>query len=421
MRFLYDIFFLVFAVGYLPFFLAKGKHRGGFLERLGILPASVRRKAAGRETVWIHGVSVGEVTLAVRLGKELKAVFPGTPFIFTTTTPAGKQVAEKLKDPGDTVLYFPVDFRFCVRRFIRNVRPRLVMIVETEIWPNLIWELSNKAVPMVLVNGRISDKAFRRYRRFVFFLGPLLRRFSGIGAQDETMRARFVELGADPARVKVTGNLKGDWRPPDDKAPATADLKGLTKARGWFLCIAGSTHEGEEKILFELAGRLRKKRPNFRLLVAPRHLHRLSAIEAEAGKNGLVHKSLSDFLKNSANGRDADVILLDEMGLLGALYEAADLVFIGGSLVPVGGHNPVEPAYFGKPIVFGPFMDNFKEMAQAFKQAGAGVESSAENLESEIAFLMDHPEKRAALGENAKHWVSRQAGAIQKNIEVFLK
>jgi len=420
MSLLYGFFFSIFALLYLPIFFLKGKAKGGVGSRFGRVDANTIEKLKNQKVLWIHAVSVGEVALAVRLMNHWRGLFPGKRFVLTTTTVTGFEVASRSVRPEDTVLQFPVDFRFSVRRFVRSVHPEAVVFMETEIWPNLIWELSSRKIPFMILNGRISDKAIGKYRPLQFFLKPLLKRFTGIGVQDETMRSRFLELGADPAKVEVTGNLKFDWEPPKEIPTETqAVLQRLVKP-GQFLLIAASTHEGEEGILLGIFEKIRKNHPGFRLLLAPRHPERLESVEKLAMGRGIRLKRVFSSPQNGYDEGSADPWLLDRMGVLAHLYGAADAVFVGGSLVPTGGHNPVEPAFYGKPVSFGPYMNNFSDMSRLFLSGGAALESAgAEELEKNLVFWIQNPEERRNLGDRARQLVAGHRGALGKNTGLF--
>lgn len=413
----YDALFAVFSLFYLPTFVAKGKHGAGFLERFGHVPSEARERLKGKRTLWIHAVSVGEVALAFRLAAEIRGRYEA--LLVTVTTAAGYEVASKIKDDEDVLLRFPVDFRGPVRRFVSAVNPAALVVLETEIWPNLIYELTKRGTPVYVVNARISDRAIGKYRLVKGFIGPVLRRLAGVGAQDEAMRARFVELGAEPSRVAVTGNMKFDWQPPAGLlGSATAAAERTLRSPGAPVVIAGSTHEGEEALVLEASRAAWAGGSRFTLLLAPRHLTRLEAAEAAVKKAGFMPRRLFDGGGAPASG---DVFVLDRMGVLAGLYRAADVVFVGGSLVNVGGHNLVEPAYFEKAVVFGPHMQNFREMAAEFLGAGAAVKvGSAAELGETLAELSVDAERRRALGRAAKDIVGRHQGAVRRNVEAFL-
>ena len=423
MRLLYDILFFFFSLFYLPIFFIKGKHGDGFLERFGVVPDEIKKKLTGKNVIWIHAVSVGEMAQGVRLADAIRKRCANAQFVLTATTAAGREIAEKFKKSEDTALYFPVDFRASVRSFIRAVAPKALIILETEIWPNLLHELAGRKIPVFVMNGRISDRAFPRYRAMKFFLKRVLSHCVWIGAQDERMRARFVELGVDSERVVVTGNMKYDWVPPDLNDNEAEIIEHRFKTPGSLMCMAGSTHEGEEEMLLDVYKTLKAKHPFFKLLIAPRHLNRIESIEAEAYRKDIVLKKVSRLIKSSdKRSADGTVLLLDKMGVLANLYRIADFVFIGGSLVPYGGHNLIEPAFFEKPVVCGRFMENFKEMTQEFKKAEAVVVvQGKKELEEAFDRLIEETAYRQKLGIAAKKLIALHQGATERNITAVLQ
>ncbi len=402
----------------------KGKHKKGFSTRFGVVPGPVKEKLSGRNVIWIHAVSVGEMAQAVGLADALRKRITNSRLVSTATTATGLEIADKFKGNEDVALCFPVDFRASVGAFVRSVLPKAVIILETEIWPNLLYELSDRKIPVFILNGRISDRAYPKYKWSQFFLKHVLSRFTRINAQDESMRQRFVELGAAPERVTVTGNMKYDWAPPALKGNEVERIRSNFKTEGSLLCIAGSTHEGEEEILFDVYKSLRAKHHSFKLLIAPRHLNRMESIEAEAYRRDLALQKASVLLRSGGHHvvKEDAVLLLDKMGLLANLYQIADFVFIGGSLVPCGGHNLIEPAFFEKPVVFGNFMQNFRDMADAFKKAGAAEEvRSKEELRSIFSRLIEEVSYRQMLGTAAKKMIVLHRGATERNIQTVIQ
>lgn len=418
----YNFCFAVYALLALPVFIAKGKLGRGASSRFGDVPKSVRDRLAGRPVWWVHGVSVGEMGLAVRFVDRLRSRVPEAKILLTTTTVAGYEVAKKIKNEEDELLCFPIDLPFSVKRFVRHVKPAALLLFETELWPNLIQELSRRQVPVFLVNGRISDRAFQKYRRVRFFLKSVLQKINLICVQDERMRARFVGLGAEARKVSVEGNMKYDWEPSRAQEELAAPLKRALRAHKTFLFIAGSTHEGEEEILFRMAPELAAKFPGFRMLVAPRHRTRMASIEKAAERAGVsLVKIVASAAVPSAELAANAVYLLDQVGILAGLYDSADLVFIGGSLVRAGGHNLVEPAVYAKPILFGPHMDNFLEMTQEFRNGQAAVlVRDAEALKREIEGLVPDLARREDLGRAAQALARRHQGATEKNLDKVL-
>ncbi len=419
---LYNICFTIYALFALPAFALKGKFVRGASSRFGGVPKGIRERLVGRTVWWVHAVSVGEIGLAVRFADRLRARVPGAKILFTTMTAAGYEVARKIKNEEDDLLYVPLDFPFCVNRFIRETGPAALILFETELWPNLIRELSRRHVPVFLVNGRISDKAFPKYRRARIFLKAVLQKISVFCVQDERMRSRFLALGAQAQKVSVNGNMKYDWEPSHYQEELARPLRRAVKSGGSFLFIAGSTHEGEEELLFRMAPELAAKFPVFRMLVAPRHLTRLLSIEKAAQRVGVSLIKTSSLSGSEAVNHPAKaVFLLDQVGILAPLYDSADLVFIGGSLVKAGGHNLVEPAVYAKPILFGPNMDNFLEMSKEFRDGHAAVQvRNVEELKQEIERLIHDRARMQALGRAAQALARRHQGATEKNLDTVL-
>ena len=424
-RIIYNICFFAFSLFYLPVFLLKGKHKRGLASRFGVVPEEIRKRLEGKQVFWVHGVSVGEVVQAFRLVAALKKRFPAARFVVTTTTVAGREMALGLKSGEDSVLYFPVDFGFSVRRFLAGVHPSALVLIETEIWPNLLSELSKRKIPAFIVNGRISDKAIFKYKKARFFIAPFLNGLKAICAQDDLMKRRFIELGASPGIVSVTGNMKFDWQPNFSGEGLVKAVEGRLRGPDVFLLVAGSTHKGEEEILLEVYRSLCVKHASFRLLVAPRHLDRIGSILRLASQKGLELQRTSKIRGRAGHSPEpgpGPVFLLDSMGALADFYRLADAVFVGGSLVPNGGHNLVEPAFFEKPVLFGPFMNNFSQMAEEFKKSSAGVEvKNAKDLEQRILELVEDRNKALVFGRNAKELVLRHQGATERNVRVFLQ
>ena len=423
MFFLYNILFFLFALVYLPLFAMKGKFKTGFGARFGKLSAKLREELAGQRPVWVHAVSVGEIGLAVSLVSRLREKLPQKKFLLTTTTRAGYAVADKIKNEEDALTFFPIDFPWAVNSFLEAADPSMLVLLETEIWPNVLHSLAKRGVPILLANGRISDRAFGKYLTVRFFLKRLFRTMEGISAQDERMRSRFIALGASPEQVVVNGNLKYDWEPSLLQEDGAAGLKRALRSSAKQLLVAGSTHEGEETIFFRQYTRMKSGFPTARLLVAPRHLERLGAVEKEAQRAGLNPRRIrTDSYQALTDFKEGDVWLLDQVGVLATLYECASLVFVGGSLVPVGGHNLAEPAYYSKPILFGPHMHNFVQMASEFKINGAALQvADADALAREWeAMLTSSSDKARAMGAAARELVRRHQGAAQKNVEWIL-
>ncbi|MCG3176231.1 MAG: 3-deoxy-D-manno-octulosonic acid transferase [Candidatus Omnitrophica bacterium] len=415
-RAVYAVAMALYVIVSLPTLVRKGKLSRGLRERLGRPDEALARALRdGRPTVWIHAVSVGEVALAFRLGEALGRLRPDLRRLYTVTTVTGREVAERSKKAGDLVCYCPVDLGGSVGRFLEGWRPHALVLLETEIWPELIRGVRRAGAPVCIVNARLSDKALPGYRKVRRWLAPVLAQVELICAQSQEMAARYIGIGARPGAVRVTGNLKYDWAPTDPGAEWSERMTAYRRSDAYLL-LAASTHEGEEQILFEMYGRLKAQYPCFQMAVAPRHPERLSAVARVADRSCGGHTLFSE--RRPDPGRP---LIVDRMGVLGALYPAADVVFVGGSLVPVGGHNPIEPASYGKAVLFGPSMVNFKTVAGDFLRAGAAIQvADAAELEREVLRLVQDPAARQEMGRRASDLVRAQKGALDRTVESIL-
>ncbi len=413
---LYSLGLATFFLGGLPVFAAQallqGKYRRGLLERLGKMPAW----AHPAPPLWLHAVSVGEVMAATPLARELLARRPDLPLLVSTVTDTGRAVAAQ-RLPAAKLVFFPLDFGWAVRSALARLAPRLVLLTETEIWPNFIRACGRRGVPVVLINGRISPRSFPRYR----LVGrPFRRVLEGIRlfcmqtAQDAE---RILHLGAPADRVRVVGNLKYDL-PTLATGPDVAGVRaGLGLPPGRRLIAAGSTHRGEEELLLGALQELRRSRQDLCLLLAPRHPERLEEVERLLRRAGLSWVRRSQLPARPLEG--AAVILLDTMGELARLYAAATVVFIGGSLIPHGGQNMLEPAAVGRPVLHGPHMGNFAEMRDLFREAGAAIQvQDGIGLARELAALLDDPARAEAMGKAGRQIVEAHRGATGRTADL---
>jgi 3-deoxy-D-manno-octulosonic-acid transferase len=401
-----------------PFYLWKGRGTGKYTtslaERAGRLPASL---SPGRDrSVWIHAVSVGEVLAAKALVGPLKERFPGHRLFISTTTVAGNAVARKSVRSADGFFFAPFDFPGPVRKALDVLNPALLVLVETEIWPNLIHEARRRGTRVAIVNGRLSEGSFAGYRR----IRPLLRHVLGevdlflMQGQDHARRVR--ELGAPPERVRVLGNLKFDAL---DATRASDELARLLEAApGGPLWVAGSTMPGEEEIVLAALRRVRERIPETALIVAPRHPERFDEVPALIEAAGF--RCLRRSRLQPGAWRNGSVVLLDTLGELAQVYSLASVVFVGGSLVPTGGHNILEPAVCGKAVIVGPHMENFREIADQFRDEDAIVEvRSAEELAAAVGGLIADEERRRAIGARARGLVDRNRGAVRLTVDAL--
>ena len=385
----------------------------GLTERLGRV--SVAPDAG--DVVWLHAVSVGEAQAAVPLVRDLLKTHPQLQVVVTTTTPTGRErVVQTLGNlPSVHVQFAPYDVPHAVSAFLRRVRPRLVIIMETEIWPNLLHMCARRQVPVVLANARLSARSAARYQHIRKLIEPTLNCFSAIAAQSTADHDRFVALGARGS-VPVTGSIKFDVR-----MPASVHEAGRALRRRWgearAVFIAASTHEGEEEAVLEAFRLLREAQEDSLLVLVPRHPERFGKVEQLARKQGWTVARHSD---QPGDVRAAAVYLGDTMGELPSMYAGADVAFVGGSLVPVGGHNMLEPAALGVPALFGPHLHNFADIAAALGEAGAAfvVRSPAELAATTLSLLQD-ANRRHACGVLGKEFVDQNRGALARTVTLL--
>ena len=424
MYLVYSLLTLVVFVAVSPYFLYQAirykKYVGSLGQRLGYLPISLN--IDGEESIWIHAVSVGEVLTARALVADLKTTYPRLRLFLSTTTIAGQQVARRSVQGVDAFFYFPFDFAFIVRRTLGIVRPRAFVMMETEIWPNLLRLCRARGVKTVVVNGRISSRSYPRYRLIRPFFRRVLSDVDRFCMQSEESARRLVDLGADPSRVTVTGSLKFDSldmpTPISHGKPRERVLRFFRLSPNRVVLVAGSTVKGEEAAVLRAFARVRSAAPGALVVLAPRQPERFGEVERLAREAGFTTARRSD-LPIDAEPR-ADVVVLDTLGELAQLYQLATAVFVGGSLVDHGGHNILEPAIFGKPIVVGPHMQNFREIAETFVASGAAIQVGSEReLDDAILGLVRDPVHRASLGAAARALVEANRGAKDKTLAVI--
>jgi len=427
---MYFIYSLLLAVGFLillPRFLydafRHGKYVAGFRERLGTL------SPANGPLIWIHCVSVGETQAARPLVLELKKQLPNRRIAISTTTLTGQNLAREIfKHDAERIFYFPFDWRWSVRRTLKALRPEAVLIMETELWPAFLRECERQQIPVAVLNGRLSERSFRRYRLFRGFMSQVLRGVSLAIMQTEADASRLRSLGMAADKLKVSGSLKFDAGTLPLNQALTAELRERFNFTGDApLILAASTHAPEEKIVLEAFKRLTARAaPAARLLIAPRHPERFSEV------GGLLEASGFSSARRSApqteSDKDAKVILLDTIGELQSVYSLATVVFVGGSIAKTGGHNILEPAAVGACILTGAHAFNFREITQKFVRAEAIIQlpampDSDTTLELEKLFtaLLTNPERRRVLGERAKKLVNQNRGATERTMESLTK
>ncbi|MGE0886281.1 MAG: 3-deoxy-D-manno-octulosonic acid transferase [Blastocatellales bacterium] len=420
---LYTLAFLVL----LPYFAYQAvfnrKYLGNFSGRLWL--KSPWSKNESRPAIWLHAVSVGETLAAKPLITALRERFPDHRLVVSTTTLTGQAVALENIREADLICYFPFDWKFTVRHALNVVQPKIVLLMESELWLNFLHECSIRQIPTVIVNGRISDRSFPRSQKFGLFVRWLYGLVTCFLMQSRVDAERAVKLGAASERVFVCGNLKYDIEFADESPKLVEVANQLEKVLALSsspLIVAGSTSEGEEKILFEAFSQLRKfsRFEETRLLVAPRHPERFGAVARLVEDSGFNLSRRSSFKKSD---KKSEIILLDSVGELAALYRFASLVFVGGSLVPIGGHNILEPAFFAKPIVVGPHMQNFRQITEEFLRRDAVIQiqqtdsqEQTTNLSQIFAELLDDKTRARQLGENARQAIGENRGATVRTV-----
>ena len=416
MYFAYSLLLSIAFVLALPFYLWRGRGAGKYLpsfrERMGRLPATLAE--SGGPAVWIHAVSVGEVLTARTLVAPLRERFPGHRVYLSTTTATGRAVAARGVAGADGLFFAPFDWPVPVRRALDRLQPALLVLVETEIWPNLIHEARRRGVRVAVVNGRISPRSFPRYRMVRGLLRRVLAEVDLFLMQSEPHAERARQIGAPPERVRALGNLKFDAL---GGGPPPAGLAWMLGTADRPLWVAGSTVDGEEALVLAAFREVRRRVPRARLLLAPRHPERFAEAAALVEADGFA------VARRSALGDaawDGDVLVLDTLGELARVYALATVVFVGGSLVPSGGHNVLEAAIAGKPIVVGPHMENFQEIADEFRGEGALVEvRTAGELGREVAALLADPARRESLGRAGRALVDRNRGALARTVDAL--
>lgn len=387
-----------------PFLLVRRRrhYRPTLALRLGRYPEP---PPESRNRLWIHAVSVGEAMVATTLARAL----PDLPLLVTTVTPTGQERARAALGTRGPVTFLPFELAPVIRRFFDRFQPRLLILVEGDYWPLILREAARRRVPVAVVNGRIGDRSFRRMRRLRPLLGPLLGRVERFGMQTAEDREKLLALGVPAERIAVTGNLKYESAEPARKPELEAELRRLAAGRP--ILVAGSTMPGEESALLDAAARL----PPALLILAPRHPERWDEVDRLLGERGV-----RACRRTRLSEEPVDVVLLDSLGELAGLYALAAAAFVGGTLVPKGGHNPLEPARFGVPLAVGPSMENFRDMAEQFDRAGAWQRvAGAEELTAAWGRWLDDPEAARAQGQRAVELIERNRGSLDRTLTLL--
>ncbi len=400
--------------------ISRGR-KSAFAERFGILSKKQKELIAGQKIIWLHAVSVGEVIAARPLIKGIRTAFPAYRILLTVTTETGREVAEK-DALADMTTYFPFDLCLAVNSLLNIASPKAVIIMETEIWPVFTFQAKKRRIPLLLANGRISERSFPRYLRFAWFFKPVLDCFSGLGMQSGADLQRILAIGAPEERCQVAGNLKYDI---PFSAVAPEERQQL---RNYYhipddliILTAASTHSGEEELLLQVYKEISEQWLNLLLVLVPRHPERTTEIEVLAGKSGYTVIRRSS-LENKSEFKAAAgmVLLVDTVGELMQIYAFSDLAFVGGSLVPTGGHNLLEPASRGIPFLFGPYMENFLEIKKMALEYGAGIQvADLGEFKEAVADFIRSPELRQVIGTNGLKLLRDSGGSVERHLAML--
>ncbi len=396
--------------------LRLGKYRSGLAERLGFVPARLRDARPG--PIWVHAVSVGEVLAVSQLISELQQKHPDQQIFVSTTTATGQSLARQ-RFGENRVFFMPLDFGFAVRRYLKALKPQMIVLAETEFWPNLLHLAARQGTTLAIVNARISDRSFPRYRRFQWFFGRVLANVDLFLAQTAEDAARLRVIGAATERLQVSGNLKFDVRPSSGSSLVAGLRTAISKGSPVIVC--GSTAEGEEEPLLAAFKTVQQQFPAAIMVLAPRHPERFEKVAALVSSTAssadlpLLRRSTWSPPQPVRGG----IFLLDSVGELAAIYALADIAFVGGSLVPTGGHNILEPAQYGAAIVVGPHTFNFREIVSIFEQGDALKVVTASTLGSQFLALLSQPQERERLGRRAKDLFAQHAGATRRTLDAL--
>jgi 3-deoxy-D-manno-octulosonic-acid transferase len=429
MRSLYNILFTFCFALSSPYYFwrmwRRGNWQAGFGQRFGRYDSKLKQAITNRHTLWMHAVSVGEVNICTQLIRALEPRLPNLKIVVSTTTTTGMGELHRKLPHHISRIYYPIDLRGSVRRALNSVHPEAIVLVEAEIWPNFLWRARDRGIPLFLVNARLSERSFPRYRRFGFLFRRLFASFAGVGAQNDADAAKLRELGCRPESIQVVGSLKFDAAKLEERR--LLDVPGMFRQLGVPvgapILVGGSTHDGEEALLADVFLRLRAQFPDLFLVVVPRHFERSREVGRELSARGInfVYRNEISVSTQHAPG-EVNCLLVNTTGELKLFYEEATVIFVGKSLTASGGQNPIEPGALGKAMVFGPNMQNFAEIVRSFlDHQGAVQVRDAAQLESAIAELLADPARREQLGRRALAVVRENFGAIERTVDMIVK
>lgn len=426
MRLIYNLFFTIGFIFSAPYYFLKmwrrGNWRTGFGQRFGLYSRELQAQLAGKKVIWLHAVSVGEAGICVQLIKLLSPKLQGCQLVVTTTTTTGMGELQKRLPESVLKIYYPADFWPGVRQAFKVIHPEAIILIEAEFWPNLLWRALDSNIPLYLVNARVSDRSFAGYKRVKFFFGPIFSRFRAVGCQDADDAQRLQTLGFKKETIHTVGNLKFDLSLPPDRLGVPAMLEQLGIPPTARVLVCGSTHDGEESILAQMFLRLRRTVPDLFLVLVPRHFERAKDVSADLERAGVKFVRRSEVTPQTRRAPgEIDCLLVNTTGELVHFYRHATVVFVGKSLTAEGGQNPIEPAALGKPVVFGPNMQNFRPIVRALLRTNGAIQvADVIELEKTIGELLENPAHRAELGANAERLVRQSSGATQRTVEFLV-
>ncbi|MFH1487293.1 MAG: 3-deoxy-D-manno-octulosonic acid transferase [Pseudomonadota bacterium] len=400
-----------------------GRYRRGLKERLGLMPPLMPRRAGGPPRIWIHAVSLGEIKVAEAIIGSLKTLIPGCGLVLSTTTEHGRELAlETFGGAGIPIIYAPLDVPILIRKALERVGPDVLVFLETEIWPAWMTEARKMGVKTALINGRISLRTARSYRRMRFFFRDILMNLDAVSVITQKDADGLAGMGADPERIEVNGNAKYDLLADRPDRAMEAEMRRLLRVHpSQDVIVAGSTREGEEAVILDAYKEILPSRPETLLIIAPRHMRRVSAIETLLKERGVAYQ-LRTGLGGAGQRREAPVVLLDTFGELFTLYSVGTINFCGASLVPLGGQNPMEPACWGKAVFYGPYMSDFLDARALLEEARAGFQvSDAETFAEKILWFLNRPQALKEAGERARQAVMENRGAAERHAKVIAR
>lgn len=425
MYWFYNICLVAYWVLQIPVLLYRLIFEDDFYDRLkqsaGVMPTPTLEKIAYHNAIWVHAASVGEVVAASPIVRELKRAYPGEMVVVSVVTATGHRMAQRIIPEADGHIFFPFDLPVITSRIVTIVDPKIIILIETELWPNFLRLAWRRRIPVMMMNGRISDRSMKRYSLIRPFTAKMLRQIRRFCMQSSFDADHIIAMGADPERVIVTGNTKYD----QTYATVSEEERQAMKKEFHFdgagpIIVAGSTHGGEEEIIMRVFRDVLKTYPNARILLAVREVTRAPKVKAHMALHGFSAIRRTEMGTDSDNGKPHQVVILDTIGELGRLYSLADVVFVGGSFVRVGGHNILEPAAHGKPVIVGPHMFNFKEIFELLSKRGVCIMArDEEDFREKLLDLLAHPERIADMGRKALEVVQENQGATHRNIERF--